>query len=204
VIHLISIAQSANKQLQRTVIPQRGRAASASFHYAHAARWTAQPAAAELRRYTSWKRIAASVVASFGLSGCWPALKVVQPRAEVRVTSTAGVAIEGAEVTFVRANVFSEWHDMLGEYSTDASGAVRLPLRLRWHVQIMLPDAIASYSWTYCVERDGYSAVMAPLERWHRPLVVVLNPSPTRSTCVPPNENEPFLRIDEDTRATLR
>jgi len=39
-----------NKQLQRTVERYRGRAASASFHYALAARWLAQRAAAELRR----------------------------------------------------------------------------------------------------------------------------------------------------------
>jgi hypothetical protein len=43
-------SQTHNKQLQRTVIPQRVRAASASFHYALAARWTAQRTAAELRR----------------------------------------------------------------------------------------------------------------------------------------------------------
>ena len=42
-----------NKQLQRTVIRRRGRAARASFHCAHAARWLAQRAAAELRRYAS-------------------------------------------------------------------------------------------------------------------------------------------------------
>jgi len=41
-----------NKQLQRTVIRRRGRGASAPFHYALAPRWTAQRAAAELRRYT--------------------------------------------------------------------------------------------------------------------------------------------------------
>jgi hypothetical protein len=39
-----------NKQLQRTVIRHRERAASASFHYALAARFTRQRAAAELRR----------------------------------------------------------------------------------------------------------------------------------------------------------
>jgi hypothetical protein len=38
-----------NKQLQRTVIPRRVRGASASFHYAHAARWTRGRAAAQLR-----------------------------------------------------------------------------------------------------------------------------------------------------------
>ena len=40
----------ANKQLERTVIRRRVRAASASLHYALASRWTAQRAAAQLRR----------------------------------------------------------------------------------------------------------------------------------------------------------
>ncbi len=47
-----------NKQLQRTVIRRHMRAASASFHYALAARWIAQRAAAELRRYAA--RLSAS------------------------------------------------------------------------------------------------------------------------------------------------
>jgi hypothetical protein len=44
---------SYNKQLQRTVIPNRWRGASASFHYAHAPRSKRRRAAAELRRYTA-------------------------------------------------------------------------------------------------------------------------------------------------------
>jgi hypothetical protein len=44
---------SPNKQLERTVIRRRVRAACASFHYAHAARWTRRRAAAQLRRYTA-------------------------------------------------------------------------------------------------------------------------------------------------------
>jgi len=39
-----------NKQLQRTVQQHRGRAGSASFHYALAARSNPHRAAAELRR----------------------------------------------------------------------------------------------------------------------------------------------------------
>jgi hypothetical protein len=46
----MAFRETPNKQLQRTVKPQRVRAAGASFHYAPAARWTAQRAAAELRR----------------------------------------------------------------------------------------------------------------------------------------------------------
>ena len=45
--------QPPNKQLQRTVIRRRGRAARAPFHYARASRWLAHRAAAELRRYTA-------------------------------------------------------------------------------------------------------------------------------------------------------
>lgn len=41
-----------NKQLERTVIRRRVRAASAPLHYALAARWTAQRAAAQRGRST--------------------------------------------------------------------------------------------------------------------------------------------------------
>jgi hypothetical protein len=42
-----------NTQLERTVIRRRVRAASAAFHYALAARRTAQRAAPQLRRYAT-------------------------------------------------------------------------------------------------------------------------------------------------------
>jgi len=51
--------ESPNKQLERTAIRRRVRAASAPFHYAHAARWTRGRAAAELRRYAAGGRLMA-------------------------------------------------------------------------------------------------------------------------------------------------
>ena len=54
---LSSAVPAANKQLQPTVMPNRWRGASAPFHYALAPRWTAQRAAAELRRYAARERI---------------------------------------------------------------------------------------------------------------------------------------------------
>ncbi len=47
---LFTQSGAPNKQLQRTVRRYRGRAASASFHYARAARSNPQRAAADLRR----------------------------------------------------------------------------------------------------------------------------------------------------------
>jgi hypothetical protein len=149
------------------------------------------------------KRAVAAAVIGLGLSGCWPALKVVQPRAEVKVTGAAGETIEDAKVMFVRANVFPGWHEVIGEGLTDASGTAKLPLRLKWHMQIMLPDGYTSYSWAYCVERAGYGAVMAPLERWRRPSVAILNRSLTQTTCVPPDADHPFLRVSDASGAVL-
>jgi hypothetical protein len=55
--------------LQRTVKPQRGRAASASFHCALAARSKGQRAAAELRRYAARPAGAQIVTLSLVLAG---------------------------------------------------------------------------------------------------------------------------------------
>jgi hypothetical protein len=44
---------TSNKQFEPTVIRRHMRAASAPFHYAHAARWTRGRAAAQLRRYAA-------------------------------------------------------------------------------------------------------------------------------------------------------
>jgi hypothetical protein len=53
-----SVVPTHNKQLERTVIPHRGDAASAPFHYALASRFTRQRAAAQLRRYIQLKTAA--------------------------------------------------------------------------------------------------------------------------------------------------
>lgn len=47
------VVPAPNKQLQRTVIRRRVRAASAPLHYALAARFTQHRAAAELRRWAA-------------------------------------------------------------------------------------------------------------------------------------------------------
>jgi hypothetical protein len=46
------LCQPPNKQLERAVTPRQERAAGAPLHYAPTARWTAQRAVAQLRRYS--------------------------------------------------------------------------------------------------------------------------------------------------------
>ncbi len=52
------MCQPPDKQLQRTVKRYRGRDARASFHYALAARFTRQRAAAQLRRHAALRPVA--------------------------------------------------------------------------------------------------------------------------------------------------
>ncbi len=49
----LGVRLTHNKQLERTVLPYRQRAAGAPLHYAPAARWTRGHAAAQLQRYAS-------------------------------------------------------------------------------------------------------------------------------------------------------
>ena len=77
----MSACQPPNKQLERTVTRRRVRAACASFHCAHAARWTPGHAAAQLRRYTArtafrWTRLFALVAIACVASACSQVLLV--------------------------------------------------------------------------------------------------------------------------------
>ena len=73
-----------NKQLQPTVIPNRWRAASASFHYALAARWTAQRAAAR-------KRSGSCKAVGMNLEGIYFVVQII-----------AGVAVIGSLIYLAR------------------------------------------------------------------------------------------------------
>ena len=67
------LALPPNKQLERTVTRRRGRGACASLHSAHAPRWTAHRAAAELRRYTRTTDRSGKSMSAFDLCGHPPA-----------------------------------------------------------------------------------------------------------------------------------
>jgi hypothetical protein len=55
---------AANKQLERTVVRRRERAAFASFHCAHAARWTRGRAAVQLQRQATPDKVSLRVKAN--------------------------------------------------------------------------------------------------------------------------------------------
>jgi hypothetical protein len=122
------------------------------------------------------------------LSGCWPALKVAEPKARFAVSDESGVPIGGAKVMVESYAVPLGRPELLGEFLTDSNGVLDLHAHRRWMIIAPLPDVTTGYAWAYCVDKAGYRAVMGPLEHSHKPNAVVLEPSAHPSTCKPPDE----------------
>ena len=137
------------------------------------------------------------LAAAVGLSGCWPALKVSEPRAHFTVTDESGVPVGGAKVMMTKQTVPLGRPELIGEFLTDSNGVLdRFPNR-QWLIIAPLPDVATGFAWAYCIEKAGYRAVTRPLEHSHKPTAVVLDPSAHPSTCKAPDDFGP-LRVVEN------
>ena len=143
------------------------------------------------------RRAFLAFAAGFGLTGCWPAFKVVEPRANIYVIDASSTPIADAKVTAVVYVQPFGHGQVLSRPMTDANGAVHLRPDRHWVFQIALPDAVTSFSWGYCVEKAGYQAVTGPLEHSRKPLAIRLEPSAGKSRCAPPDDYG-FLRVVDE------
>ncbi len=128
--------------------------------------------------------IAASVVAGLGLAGCVPTLLTAQPKAEIVVTDTSGAPMRAATVTLGTV----EMHGIVGrltrhEFLTDHHGKVAIKRKLKWAVQVLLPDGGVGYWSTLCVARPGFRAVAIVKPEFGEPIRVSLVPSSIKSEC---------------------
>ena len=138
------------------------------------------------------------ILAAVGLSGCWPALKVSEPRVHFTVTDESGAPVGGAKVMMTKQAVPLGWPELIGEFLTDSDGVFdRFPNR-EWLIIVPLPDVTTGYAWTYCVEKAGYRAVMGPLEQSHKPTAVVLEPSARESSCEFSADRRSLLVVEND------
>lgn len=130
------------------------------------------------------------------LSGCWPELKVAEPRAHIAITDESGAPIDGARVMVITQQYFlGPTH--VHEFLTDSKGVVDLRPQRQWVIEGALPDASVWFDWTFCVEKAGYRAVQAPLEHSRKATAIVLEPSVRKSTCEPPDQVYPHVRVVE-------
>jgi hypothetical protein len=145
-----------------------------------------------------WRVIVLASTGCLALGACFPALKVVQPRADFIVRDAAGAAVENAAVTlatfrypfpFARSTT-------LATYRTDMTGTVSLRKKRKWLWQVLLPDGVSWYNWAYCVEKPGYRAAAAVEPDFGEPLAVVLEAAAKPSVCEWPGGDEPYHQVE--------
>src|SRR5262245_13433735 len=103
------------------------------------------------------------VTLCLGLAGCFPAPRVVQPKARFLVQDASGHPLEGATVTLAthRMPFPSPLGRTMTEFRTDAAGKVSLREKHIWEMQALLPDGTSWYEWIYCIEKPGYRPVFS-------------------------------------------
>jgi hypothetical protein len=136
----------------------------------------------KVRPAVSW--IASIIVAGVGLAGCIPRLLTAQPKAQIVVTDTGGTPVEAATVTLGTV----EMHGIVGrltrqEFLTDQHGKVAIKRKLKWAVQVLLPDGDVGFWSTLCVARPGFKAVAIIKPEFESPIHVSLAASTVKSEC---------------------
>ena len=93
-------------------------------------------------------------------SACWTWPDVTQPGIEIRVVDVAGSPIPDANVTLARYSVSMVPSERIGTFEADVSGVAKIPGERHWQFHLALPDMSGPmWSWSWCVEADGFAPV---------------------------------------------
>jgi len=140
--------------------------------------------------------VAAWFVAAMS-GGCYPALKVVQPKAQFTLVDSTGAPIEDAKIMLTTyRQPFGALHPSVATFRTDARGTVALKSERKWHMQVVLPDGITWYTWAYCIEKSGYLAVASQQPNFKEPVGLTLERSDQQSVCRPPDDSDWAPRVE--------
>lgn len=131
------------------------------------------------------------------LAGCYPAFRTVQPKVELVVQDSTGRPVGSATFTLAtyRYPFPSQTTTKFTRYETDSAGAISIPRRGEWQMEVLLPDGSSWYAWRYCIEKAGYRAIASAETRSIDPLTIVLEPHVGSSHCKWPGEGEAYYRV---------
>ena len=91
-----------------------------------------------------------------GVSGCIPMYMTVQPQAELTITDSNGDGVERAFVNVGTHTARNRRRPSLTFFATDGDGEVTIRRKKRWHIEWLMMHMGTYYSWSVCVEKDGY------------------------------------------------
>jgi hypothetical protein len=143
------------------------------------------------------KELLFAAMAILGLSGCYPALRMEQPKIALRVHDESGRPIKDATFTLAtyRYPFPNPRTTKLVTQYTDADGVVSLSEKRKLQWEILLPDGSAWFGWGFCLEKPGYRAVASADAAFDGPMEVVLKESPGPSRCKWPSEDEAYYEL---------
>ena len=121
------------------------------------------------------------------LSGCvvWPTM--TRPALELSIHDPEGRPVEGARVHFAQYSISMLPGHTLSEVETDQRGTVAWGSEREWQVFILAPDSGHFWSWSWCIEKPGYQAVLGNdlrTNRGKRVTEILLTPTSEEQACV--------------------
>ena len=119
-------------------------------------------------------------VLAAALSGCivWPTM--TRPALELSIRDPEGHPVDGARVHFAQYSISMLRSHTLSQVETDRRGVVAWSSEREWQVFILAPDSGHFWSWSWCIEKPGYQAVLGnDLRTNRRKRVAEISMTPT-------------------------
>ena len=123
-----------------------------------------------------------------GITGCIPMYKTVQPQAELTITDSNGEGVERAFVNIGTGTYRNSRPPSLTYFVTDGEGETVIPRKKRWHLEWLMMHMGTHYSWSVCVEKDGYVPHLSYLSHSPESLRITLAETEVPLRCMWPSD----------------
>ncbi|MDE0002201.1 MAG: hypothetical protein OXQ29_05870 [Rhodospirillaceae bacterium] len=123
-----------------------------------------------------------------GIAGCIPMYMTVQPQAELTIKDSSGKGVERAFVNIGTGTYRNRRPPSLTYFVTDRDGETVIPRKKRWHLEWLMMHMGTHYSWSVCVEKDGYVPHMTYLSHSSESLRITLVETEAPMRCLWPSQ----------------
>lgn len=137
-----------------------------------------------MKRTHSARRAIFLCAIGVGITGCIPMYMTVQPKAEVTITDSNGDGVERAFVNVGTRTYRNRRPPSLTYFVTDGDGEIVIAREKRWHLEWLMMHMGTHYSWSVCVEKDGYVPHMTYLSRSSESLRITLEETEIGMRCL--------------------
>lgn len=112
---------------------------------------------------------------------------MTQPTVHLSIQDQHGRPVEGAVFHFAKYSISMLPRQEVNTIETDARGDVELESERKWQFFFLAPDSGQFWSWSWCIDKPGFSAVVRNNLRSDRSLrekAVRLTPASDSQRCI--------------------